>query len=98
MQAHDPTVIVLPDGLDTALTICESSAAALAGADVLVVCTEWPEYRDLDADLLVRQMRRRVVVDQNHFLAARLGRDPRIIYLATGKAGHGAAQRCRPAA
>jgi UDPglucose 6-dehydrogenase len=84
VQAHDPTVPVLPNELSPAVQLCATPLDALAGADVAVVATEWPEYRALQAEQFVERMRRPSVIDQNHFLSA-LGGDPRITYIATGK-------------
>jgi UDPglucose 6-dehydrogenase len=86
VQAHDPAVAALPDELAASVALCATPQAALVGADVAVVATEWPEYRDLDASQLLEAMRRPQVIDQNRFLASAFGNDPRIIYIATGAA------------
>jgi UDPglucose 6-dehydrogenase len=65
--------------------LCPTAEEALAGADVAIIATEWPQFRDLGAELFVRAMRRPQVIDPNHFLAGTLGGDPRIRYAATGK-------------
>jgi UDPglucose 6-dehydrogenase len=84
VKGHDPAIAELPPDLDGVLELCDSPAAAVAGADVAVIATEWPEFKRLPAELLVQAMRRPRVVDQNHFLAAVLANDPRIVYQATG--------------
>ncbi len=85
VQAHDPAIAVLPDELRPAITLCASAQAALAGADVAVIATEWPDYRELGAQPFLGQMRRPQVIDQNRFLAATLDNNRRITYVATGK-------------
>jgi UDPglucose 6-dehydrogenase len=85
VQAHDPAISALPEELGPAVQLCANPLDALAGADVAVVATEWPEYRALQAGHFVEQMRRPCVIDQNHFLSTLLGNDPRITYIATGK-------------
>jgi UDPglucose 6-dehydrogenase len=87
VQAHDPAVAALPPELTGIMTLCESPERALTGADVAVVATAWPEYRDLRADDLVGRMRRPQLIDQAWFLADTLGRDGRITYLAVGRSG-----------
>jgi hypothetical protein len=52
-----------------------------------VIATEWPDYKALKADDLVTAMRSPKVVDPNWFAAAALGNDPRVTYVATGRAG-----------
>lgn len=85
VRACDPAVRRLPDDLAKIVSLCDSPADALAGADVAVIATEWPDFKALSADQFVARMRRPQVIDQNHFLAAALAGDPRIGYCATGK-------------
>jgi UDPglucose 6-dehydrogenase len=86
VQAHDPAIADLPGELDPVITLCTTPEQALAGADVAVVATEWPAYRNLAAEQLLEHMRQPQVVDQNRFLVSTLGDDARILYIATGKA------------
>jgi hypothetical protein len=51
-----------------------------------VIATEWPDYRTLKPEQVLKLMRRPQVIDQNRFLADPLAADPRITYVATGKA------------
>jgi UDPglucose 6-dehydrogenase len=86
VRAHDPTVAGRPLELkDLDVTLCASAKEALTGADVAVVATEWPDYRRLLAEDFVRAMRRPCVVDPKWFLDS-LAPDPRIKYVATGRA------------
>jgi UDPglucose 6-dehydrogenase len=84
VKGHDPAIEALPDDLDSILQLCDSPAAAVAGADVAVIATEWPQFKTLHADLFALSMRRPQVIDQNHFLAAVLAGDLRLRYQATG--------------
>jgi UDPglucose 6-dehydrogenase len=84
VQGHDPAVRALPVDLDKMVKLCDSPAAALKGADVAVIATEWPAFKGLPAELFVSKMRCPQVIDQNHFLAGALGGDSRIRYQATG--------------
>jgi UDPglucose 6-dehydrogenase len=68
VQAYDPAGMeeakpLLP-GID-----CRSSAdSALEGADVLVILTEWNEFRALDSQRVKSLMRGRIVVDLRNVL------------------------------
>ncbi len=93
VRAHDPAIKQLPPDLSGVLTLCSSAQDALRGADVAVVATEWPDYRQLVADDFVAAMAVPTVIDQNWFLAGVLSADPRITYIAPGRAG----QALRPA-
>jgi UDPglucose 6-dehydrogenase len=87
VRVHDPAIINLPQALQLdRLEMHDSALNALEGADVAVIATPWPVYRQLDsADVCVR-MRRPLIVDPNHFLADILGQDRRIVYVAAGRA------------
>ena len=85
VRVHDPLVRRLPEDLHQRVVWCSSPAEALTGADVAVLATPWPEYRQLDSDLLVARMRRPQVVDAFHFLAAQVGTDSRVAYVVTGR-------------
>jgi UDPglucose 6-dehydrogenase len=85
VQAHDPAVESLPPELAGVLELAASPQAALAGAHLAIVATEWPAYRGLTAADAAGLMARPVVIDPNHFLADALGRDARVRYVATGR-------------
>lgn len=87
VRAHDPAVRVLPPGLEETMTLCRTAHDALAGADLAVVSTEWPDYRRLSAADVVSRMRRPRVVDQTWFLADALARAEAIEYIAPGRPG-----------
>jgi UDPglucose 6-dehydrogenase len=68
VAAHDPKAdwseVVVPAGLE----IAETPYQAAAGADLLILLTEWPEYRDLDFRRLAGAMRRPLLLDIKNFL------------------------------
>jgi UDPglucose 6-dehydrogenase len=68
VRAHDPTVTGPKPGLPDGVTICEDPYAACEGADVLVVLTEWDDYRWLDASKVAAVMNRHAVVDARNLL------------------------------
>lgn len=86
IQAHDPAVHALPEELRQAIQLCPSPHEALTGADLAVVATEWPDYRSLRSEQILKLMRCPRIIDQNRFLADTLAADPRITYVATGTA------------
>ncbi|TSA51296.1 MAG: UDP-glucose/GDP-mannose dehydrogenase family protein [Actinobacteria bacterium] len=64
--AHDPMVDWLPmfSSLPPQIfTIVENKNDALVGADILFLVTEWKQFRDLDASLLIANMNNPVIVD-----------------------------------
>jgi UDPglucose 6-dehydrogenase len=85
--AFDPAVKALPAELASKLHLAQSALEAVAGASALVVATEWPDFRDVDVDSVVSAMKRKLVLDPNRFLAAKLGSRNDVEYLAVGVPG-----------
>lgn len=85
IQAFDSAVRELPEELRPVMRLCSSASEALAGADLAVVATEWPEFRNLSAGDFVGSMRRAAVIDPNWFLAKNLAGEARIHYVTTGR-------------
>ena len=92
VRAHDPAVRQLPKELDAVIELRPTPADALAGADLAVLATEWPDYRQLKGDDFAATMARPRVIDQNWFLAGALGGDGRVTYVATGRGARGVAE------
>ncbi|MFA4870871.1 MAG: nucleotide sugar dehydrogenase [Pedobacter sp.] len=63
----------------------EDIVHATIGADVIIIGTDHPEYRDITPDNLVRYTEHHVVIDPNGFLEDTLGHDPRIKYITVGR-------------
>jgi UDPglucose 6-dehydrogenase len=84
--AHDPKA--LPEArrrFGDRLTYVEHRYDALAGADALVVLTEWQEYRVLDYDLVRSKMRRPVVVDARNLYDPARMREHGFTYASIGR-------------
>ncbi len=66
VQAYDPEAMseagrIWGDRPD--LGLASSKEAALEGADALVICTEWKEFRAQNAELFVEKLSRKLIVD-----------------------------------
>ena len=85
VQAHDPAVKSLPPELLPKIALHARVEDALNNAEALVLGTEWPEYLNIHADLLVAGMQSPIVLDPSRFLAKAIGSDPRIRYITIGK-------------
>jgi UDPglucose 6-dehydrogenase len=84
VRAHDPAVINLPAALDAEIQLCETPLAAVEGASALVVCTAWPEYREVPAEQLLSVLQTPVVIDAAGFLAGSLGVERGLRYTRVG--------------
>jgi UDPglucose 6-dehydrogenase len=66
--AHDPVAIEEARLLMPHVQYCEDPYDAADGADLLMLLTDWPEYRDLDFDRLGARMRQRKIMDGRNLL------------------------------
>ena len=64
VRAYDPAVKEPIDGID----VVDDPYAACAGAEVLVVLTEWDEFKWLDFDKVAEEMNARRIVDARNLL------------------------------
>ncbi|MFH1330016.1 MAG: nucleotide sugar dehydrogenase [Actinomycetota bacterium] len=64
VRAYDPAAWVELSGVE----VVPNAVAAAAGADVVLVATEWPDFAALDPAALAAVMRGRVVVDARNLL------------------------------
>lgn len=66
VQAYDPVAIEETQriyGKRADLRLCEEQLDVLQGADALVVCTEWSNFKSPDFDLLANQLGDKLIVD-----------------------------------
>ena len=83
--AFDPAVQALPAEMAPGWQLASSAEAAMGGADVLVVATEWPVFRELVPAMVAAAMRQPLVLDQNGFMAAAFAAAPGFRYFRVGK-------------
>ncbi|MFI5398680.1 MAG: nucleotide sugar dehydrogenase [Candidatus Binatia bacterium] len=68
VSAHDPRADWSETRPPAGLLVADSPYAAAEGADLVVLLTEWPEYRELDFARLASGMRQRLLFDTKDFL------------------------------
>lgn len=64
VRAFDPGV----RHVDAPVELCDDGYDAARGADVLVILTEWPEFRSLDYGRVASEMRNPAIVDSRNLL------------------------------
>lgn len=88
VQAFDPEAMTEAArlyGQRADLTLCDTQEAALQGADALLVCTEWQQFRAPDFDLLRQTLKQAIIFDgRNLYDPARL-RQRGFTYYAIGR-------------
>ncbi|WP_273545441.1 UDP binding domain-containing protein [Aeromonas caviae] len=88
VQAFDPEAMTEAArlyGQRADLILCDTQEAALQGADALLVCTEWQQFRAPDFDLLRQTLKQAIIFDgRNLYDPARL-RQRGFTYYAIGR-------------
>ena len=85
VSAFDPAVKTLPAELDS-VSLTADITSALAGAEAVAICTEWPQFRQAEWAKIVPQMRSPVFVDANRFLEKELKTIAGVEHLSVGRA------------
>jgi len=83
VSVHDPAVKELPTEFKNQVTRHESPILALQGAQALVVSTEWPVYREVQVDEVLKHSPQIAVLDANRFLSS-FSKEPRLKYFGVG--------------
>ena len=71
VKVHDPVALgrARQEYATIGIEYCDDVARVAAGAEALVLVTEWPEYRDLPWETLAASMRGAVLLDARNFLS-----------------------------
>jgi UDPglucose 6-dehydrogenase len=85
VTGYDPRVGRAAEDDLPALRVAETAYDALQGAHCAVLCTEWPEFRDLDFVKIRESMALPVIVDGRNFLDGGALSAVGFDYLPTGK-------------
>lgn len=88
VQAFDPEAMEEAQrlyGNETGLQLCGTKEQALKGADVLVICTEWKEFRSPDFDVIAAAIREPVIFDGRNLYEPEILDRHGLIYYAIGR-------------
>ncbi len=87
VKAYDPAVRVLPPDLANKFELLDTLEKAINNAVALIIMTEWPEFKALDPNVIVRNMLIPQVIDPTRFIKAFSG-NPEINYITVGNSSH----------
>jgi UDPglucose 6-dehydrogenase len=85
IQVFDPTVTTARAGIPPYLHIASGALEATHAADVLLVLTEWSEFREVEPGTVHAQMRQASVIDTRNHLDRELWRRSGAIYQGAGR-------------
>ncbi len=84
VHAHDPAVSSLPADLAADIELYAEPLSAASGADALVVCTPWPDYREISGEQICAVLRNALVIDPAGALHVGLADHPALRYVRVG--------------
>lgn len=85
VRAYDPVGMPRASGLLPTVQMASDPYEMARGADALVVCTEWNEFKNLDLERVRDSMRQPVVVDGRNIYDPELMRSLGFRYLGSGR-------------
>jgi UDPglucose 6-dehydrogenase len=88
VRAYDPVAEAEARKLLRGVDFVPSAAAAIEGADAVVLVTEWPEFGELDLGEVAAAMRGTLVVDGRNFLDPEAVSAAGLTYEGVGRAAH----------
>ncbi len=92
VRAYDPVAEAEARKLIRGVEFSPTAADAIAGADAVVLVTEWPEFKALDLAAMAGSMRGTLLVDGRNFFEPEAARAAGLVYEAIGRpAANGAA-------
>ena len=85
VSVYDPKAIENSRAVFPTLSYADSTGAACEGADIVLVLTEWEEFKELKPRDLAEVVRRRVIIDGRNCLDPTLWRDADWTYKGLGR-------------
>lgn len=67
IKAYDPVVKGRPEALTEKVKICSDEYEAIDGADVLIIATEWGQFKELDFEKIRKIMNNNIIIDGRNF-------------------------------
>ncbi len=87
VRAYDPVAEEEAGRLLVGVDLANDALGAIAGADAVVLVTEWPEFGELDLDAVSAAMRGDLLVDGRNYLDPAAVRAAGLKYEGVGRAG-----------
>jgi UDPglucose 6-dehydrogenase len=98
VSAYDPVAEEQARKLVSHIDFADSPLGAVAGADAVVLVTEWPEFLELDWQLIAQEMGGTLVIDGRNALSPEAVRAAGLVYEGIGRGPDTDAGQARPQA
>jgi UDPglucose 6-dehydrogenase len=93
VQGYDPVAMVVAARHMPGVKLCEDSYEAASGADAVVICTEWNEFKQLDLGRLKQSMRQPIIVDGRNIYDPKMAERAGFHYRGMGRGYNGHSPR-----
>lgn len=85
IKAYDPIAIENAKNIVKNVSFCQSAYEAVKGADLIIVVTEWNEFRQLDLGKLKEVMRQAIIIDGRNIYDPQAVREQGFLYQGVGR-------------
>ncbi|WP_369345614.1 UDP-glucose dehydrogenase family protein [Caldalkalibacillus mannanilyticus] len=85
VQVHDPVATLPSSTFSSHITQCETPYLAATDADAILICTDWPEYRQLDWKKINKLLKHPYLFDGRNMLDAHMLSQLGFLYEGVGK-------------
>ena len=86
IQVHDPKALENAKNIFyDKIIYCNNVLQAVKGADVLIIATEWNEYRSMDLNKIAELMKTKIIIDTRNMLNPKNAKDLGFIYEGVGR-------------
>jgi UDPglucose 6-dehydrogenase len=85
IRAYDPKAMDKAREMLTGVEFCDGPYATASGADALIICTEWDEFRQLDLEKLRAAMNQPIVIDGRNLYEPQKMADLGFVYKSIGR-------------
>ena len=96
VQAYCPGGMANAREMLDGVTFCDGKDAAAQGADVIVVLTDWAEFKQMDLDRIGRQARGSLLIDLRNLFEPERVLDAGFTYFSVGRPAHQGTRDARP--
>jgi len=93
VQGYDPVSMTVAARYMAGVRLCEDAYEAASGADAVVICTEWNEFKQLNLGRLKQVMRQPIIVDGRNIYDPKMAERAGFHYRGMGRGYNGGSAR-----
>ena len=85
IYAYDPIAMKNAKRIISGITYCNDSYSAAENSDILIILTEWNEFRQLDLEKIKGIMRQAIILDGRNIYEPQKVKDIGFVYQGVGR-------------